>query len=75
LTAMPWSKVQPLIFSLAVNAAGCLVLVPRYGLLGATFSRLGAPLGQSVLALAIHGRCPRQSGETKAATPASPGGP
>jgi O-antigen/teichoic acid export membrane protein len=74
LTAMHQFKVQPLIFGLAivVNTAGCLVLIPRYGLLGATFSWLGAVSCQFSLSLAVHWRCLRRPVGAKAATSAAP---
>jgi O-antigen/teichoic acid export membrane protein len=74
LTAMHQFNVQPLIFGLAVvvNAAGCLVLIPRYGLLGATFSWLGAVACQFSLSLAVHWRCLRRPVGAKAATSAAP---
>jgi O-antigen/teichoic acid export membrane protein len=74
LTAMHQFKVQPLIFGLVVliNAAGCLVLVPWYGLLGATFPWLGAVARQFFLSLYVHWRRLRRPIDAKAATPAAP---
>jgi O-antigen/teichoic acid export membrane protein len=56
LTAMHRIKVQPLIFGLvvAVNGAGCLLLVPRYGLFGATLAWLAAVSCQFILSAAVH---------------------
>ena len=58
LTAMHQFKIQPLIFGLAamINLAGCLMLVPGYGLLGATLGWLGAALCQLVIVVAVHWR-------------------
>jgi O-antigen/teichoic acid export membrane protein len=74
LTAMHQFKVQPLIFGLVVlvNAAGCLVLVPRYGLLGATFPWLGAVACQFFLSWYVHWRRLRRPIDAKTATPAAP---
>jgi O-antigen/teichoic acid export membrane protein len=62
LTAMHQFKVQPMIFAVAVavNATGCWVLVPRYGLLGATLAWLGAAACELVLSAAAHWRCLRR---------------
>jgi O-antigen/teichoic acid export membrane protein len=67
-------RVQPLIFGLAVvvNAAGCLVLVPRYGLLGATFPWLAAVACELFLSLAVHWRCLRRQVGAQGAAPAAP---
>jgi O-antigen/teichoic acid export membrane protein len=75
LTAMHQIKVQPLIFGLTVvvNAAGCFLLVPRYGLLGATFPWLGAVACQLLLSLAVHWRCLRRPAGGTAKPPAGPG--
>jgi O-antigen/teichoic acid export membrane protein len=70
LTALHQFKVQPLIFGLAVaiNAAGCLVLIPRYGLWGATLPWLGSAVCQFVLSVAVHWHCMsrsiREAGDT-----------
>ena len=74
LTAMHQFRVQPLIFGLAVvvNAAGCLVLVPRYGLLGATFPWLAAVACELFLSLAVHWRCLRRQVGAQGAAPAAP---
>jgi O-antigen/teichoic acid export membrane protein len=72
LTAMHQFKVQPSIFGLAVavNAAGCLVLVPRYGLMGAILPWLSAAACELVLSAAAHWRCLRRSVCAKATTSA-----
>jgi O-antigen/teichoic acid export membrane protein len=75
LTAMHQFKVQPLIFGLAliVNVAGCLVLVPAYGLLGATFAWGGAAVCQLIAALAVQWRCLHRPLAAATATPVQPG--
>jgi O-antigen/teichoic acid export membrane protein len=77
LTAMHQFNIQPLIFGLVVlvNAAGCLLLVPRYGLLGATFPWLASVACQFLLSLVVHWRCLRRPADTAATTPAGPGWP
>ena len=68
LTAMHQFKIQPLIFGLVVlvNVVGCVLLVPRYGLLGATLSWLAAVTCQFLLSLAVHWRCLHQTVVVKA---------
>jgi O-antigen/teichoic acid export membrane protein len=77
MTAMHRFKVQPLIFGLVVlvNAVGCLVLVPRYGPLGATIPWLGSVVCQFLLSVAVHVRCLRRPVEANAASPADAGWP
>jgi O-antigen/teichoic acid export membrane protein len=72
LTAMHQFKIQPLIFGLVVlvNASGCLLLVPRYGLLGATFPWLASVACQFLLSLVVHWRCLRRAADAAATTPA-----
>jgi O-antigen/teichoic acid export membrane protein len=56
LTAMHRIKVQPLIFGVvvAVNAAGCLLLVPGSGVLGASVAWLASVTCQFGLSLVVH---------------------
>jgi O-antigen/teichoic acid export membrane protein len=77
LTAMHQVKVQPLIFGIAVavNAVGCLLLIPRYGLLGATQAWLAAVICQLLLSLAVHWRCLRRPAAAAPAQPPRPGEP
>ena len=74
LTAMHQFRVQPLIFgaAVAVNAAGCWALLPRYGLLGATVAWLAAVACQFLLCFYVHWRCLRRPVEAKAAGPMAP---
>jgi O-antigen/teichoic acid export membrane protein len=74
MTAMHRFKVQPLIFGLVVlvNAIGCLVLVPRYGPLGATIPWLGSVVCQFVLSLIVHWVGLRRPIVARTATPAAP---
>jgi O-antigen/teichoic acid export membrane protein len=73
LTAMHQFKIQPLIFGVVVlvNATGCLLLVPRYGLLGATLPWLASVACQFLLSLAVHWRCLRRPLDAMATTLAS----
>jgi O-antigen/teichoic acid export membrane protein len=68
LTATQQIKVQPLLFgtTVAVNAVGCLLLVPGYGLFGATVAWLGAVTCQFVLASILHWKYLRQPGTAHA---------
>jgi len=77
LTAMHQFKIQPFIFGLVVlvNATGCLLLVPRYGLMGAALPWLASVACQFLLSAAVHWRCLRRPADATASTPASPGGP
>jgi O-antigen/teichoic acid export membrane protein len=72
LTATQRIKVQPLIFfvTVVVNAVGCLLLVPAYGLFGATLAWLAAVTCQLVLSTSLHWRYLRRPGAADA-TPAA----
>jgi O-antigen/teichoic acid export membrane protein len=72
VTAMQPFMVQPAIFGLAaaVNGVCCLLLVPGFGILGATFAWLGGLLCQFILAVAVHWRCLRRPAGATAPTPA-----
>jgi O-antigen/teichoic acid export membrane protein len=74
LTAMHQFRVQPVIFGsgVAVNVAGCVALIPPYGLLGATGSWLAAVACLFLLSLYVHWRCLRRPAEGKAVTPTAP---
>jgi O-antigen/teichoic acid export membrane protein len=65
LTATQQINVQPLIFGItvAVNALGCLLLVPAYGLFGATLAWLGSVTCQFVLSTGLHWRYLRRPGK------------
>jgi O-antigen/teichoic acid export membrane protein len=74
LTAMHQFKLQPLIFgfSVVVNATVCLMLIPTYDLLGATFGWLAAAMCQFVLSLALHWRSLSRQAATAPAQGGSP---
>jgi O-antigen/teichoic acid export membrane protein len=76
LTAMHQFKVQPLIFGFVVlvNVVGCLVLVPHYGLWGATIPWLASVTCQLALSLVVHWRCLRWPGGGQIAPVAVPVG-
>jgi O-antigen/teichoic acid export membrane protein len=65
LTATQRIKVQPVLFlvTVAVNAVGCLLLVPGFGLFGATLGWLAAVTCQLVLSTSLHWRYLRRPGE------------
>lgn len=75
LTVMQQFGVQPVIFGVAaaINIVCCLLLVPDFGLLGATFGWLGAVLCQLILSLAVHWRCLRPRGGSAATSLSGPG--
>lgn len=75
LTAMHQFKIQPLMFGLVVlvNAAGCLLLVPRYGMLGAILPWMASVGCQFLLSLVVHWRCLRRPADAPATTPAGRG--
>jgi len=73
LTAMRQFKIQPLIFGLVVlvNIVGCVVLVPRFGLLGAALPWLGSVVCQLVVSSYVHWRCLRRPADARAPAPAA----
>jgi O-antigen/teichoic acid export membrane protein len=56
LTATQQIKIQPLIFGITVvvNVVGCFLLIPVYGLFGATFAWLGSVTCQLILSTILH---------------------
>jgi O-antigen/teichoic acid export membrane protein len=64
LTAMQRFNVQPVLFSVvvALNALGCALLVPNYGMLGAVWGWLGASLAQLLLTSVLTWRGLKRAG-------------
>jgi O-antigen/teichoic acid export membrane protein len=58
LIATQQLNVQPLLFGavVAVNAVGCLLLVPGYGILGATLAWLASVVAQFTMSLGLYWR-------------------
>lgn len=75
LTAMHQFKIQPLLFGFVVlvNAVGCLLLVPRHGLMGAAIPWLGSVACQFSISLYVHWRCLRRPIAGKAPVPKASG--
>jgi O-antigen/teichoic acid export membrane protein len=74
LTATQRIKVQPVMFfaTVVVNAVGCLLLVPGYGLFGATLAWLASVTCQLVLSTSLHWRYLRRPADATPAEDARP---